>query len=340
MNSEEEKLRLRFEIIRLFEEGLSQRKISETISVPKTTIQNTIAKYCQHSTVMRLYGSGRQKSLSKEDKKVLRENIAENPKISAKKLSDILAEKTNKIVSVSTIQRGLKEDGFLSAVPRKLPLLSQKNIQDRLEKATAWSNWTLKAWDRVLFSDETKINLFSSDGRIRVWRKPKTSHLEHNSISTVKHGGGGTLVWGCMSSNGTGKLVFIDSIMDKVLYKRILVENLNVSADILGLGEGFIFQQDNDPKHTSKYVAQFFEYNDIDVLKWPSQSPDLNPIEHLWDFVKRELRKYDIKNIRELRSKITEIWGNISKEECRKLVYSMPKRIEEVIRAKGKNTTY
>jgi DDE superfamily endonuclease len=203
-----------------------------------------------------------------------------------------------------------------------------------------WSSWTIKKWERVLFSDETKINLYSSDGRIKVWRKPKKALEDGNFVSTVKHGGGGVLLWGSMSSNGVGNLVVIDSIMDKILYKKILVQNLEASVEKLGLGDDFIFQQDNDPKHRAEFVLDFFDENDINLLEWPSQSPDLNPIEHLWDYIKRELRKRDIKSIKKLKEVIMEIWTSIPADFCKRLVYTMPDRIEEVIRAKGKHTNY
>ena len=148
------------------------------------------------------------------------------------------------------------------------------------------------------------------------------------------------MVWGCISSRGVGSLVFIESIMDKYLYKRILSENLLVSKEKLGLNDDFIFQQDNDPKHTSKYVKDFFEKNEIKVLNWPSQSPDLNPIEHLWDYIKREIRKRQPSSVKEMKEKIKEIWNEVPKEFCKKLVDTMPKRIEEVMRSKGKHTSF
>jgi hypothetical protein len=117
-----------------------------------------------------------------------------------------------------------------------------------------------------------------------------------------------------MSSNGVGSLVFIDGIMDICLYKRILAENLMASVKNLGLTEDFLFQQDNDPKHTSKYTRDFFENNEINVLKWSFQSPDLNPLEHLWDHVKREVRKRKPTSIKDLKEKVAEIWKEMSKD--------------------------
>ncbi|KAH8288665.1 hypothetical protein KR054_007468, partial [Drosophila jambulina] len=70
--------------------------------------------------------------------------------------------------------------------------------------------------------------------------------------ATVKHGGGSVLVWGCMSARGVGNLIFIDGIMNAEMYLNILKENLHSSATKMGLErDNFIFQQDNDPKHTA-----------------------------------------------------------------------------------------
>ncbi|KAJ8373429.1 hypothetical protein AAFF_G00265560 [Aldrovandia affinis] len=69
--------------------------------------------------------------------------------------------------------------------------------------------------------------------------------------------------------------------MDGARYRQILEENLLQSARDLGLGRGFIFQQDNDPKHKSKATLEWFKDKTINVLEWPSKIPGLNPIENL-----------------------------------------------------------
>ncbi len=101
-------------------------------------------------------------------------------------------------------------------------------------------------WNHVLWSDETKINLFGSDGVKRVWRQPGEEYKDKCVLPTVKHGGGSVMVWGCMSAAGTGELQFIEGTMNANMYCDILKQRL---------GRRAVFQHDNDPKHTSKMTT-------------------------------------------------------------------------------------
>ena len=103
--------------------------------------------------------------------------------------------------------------------------------------------------NKIIRSDEAKIELFGLNAKRHIWRKPCT-------IPTVKHGGGSIMLWGCFSASGTGRLVRIEGKMNGAKYRENLDENLLQSAQDLRLGQRFAFQKDNNPKHTAKTMQE------------------------------------------------------------------------------------
>lgn len=102
----------------------------------------------------------------------------------------------------------------------------------------------------------------------------------------------------------------------------------------------WVFQQDNDPKHTSRKAKEWFRVKGIEVMEWPAQSPDLNPIENLWGDVKRAVSAAKPTNNRDLWDVVRESWYNIPVERCKVLVDSIPRRCKEVLIRKGSTTKY
>ncbi|ORD95296.1 TCB2 [Hepatospora eriocheir] len=98
--------------------------------------------------------------------------------------------------------------------------------------------------------------------------------------------------------------------------------------------------QDNDPKHTARLVNDWFDENDIDVLEWPPQSSDLNPIEAVWAYIKFKLAKIGKLSKIELREKIQDICYSLLQTLIAKYVKSFHKRVLEVFKVKGNNTKY
>jgi len=132
----------------------------------------------------------------------------------------------------------------------------------------------------------------------------------------------------------------IEGKMNAAKYRDILDENLLHSAQDLRLGRRFTFQQDNDPKHTAKITKEWLHNNSVTVLEWPSQSPDLNPIEHLWRDLKMAVHQRLPSNLTELERICKEEWQRIPKSRCEKLVASFPKRLMAVLDQKGASTKY
>ena len=102
------------------------------------------------------------------------------------------------------------------------------------------------------------------------------------------------------------------------------------------------FQDDNAPVHRAKIVKQWMQNNSVKNIPWPAQSPDLNPIEHLWDVLERKVRKHDPhpKNLTELMIILKEEWNKIEPEVLTNLVESMPRRVQAVIDSHGNPTKY
>ena len=259
------------------------------------------------------------------------------------KSSKAISSEIGNVVSPRTVRRRLLEAGLPGRIARKVPLLKTANLRKRKNFALAHKQWCgpegEKKWRNILWSDETKINLFGNDAERSVRRpKGKEFHIMFTK-KTVKHGGGNVMVWGCFSWYGVGPIHLIDNKMDRYVYKNLL-ETVMLPYAEENMPLLWKFQQDNDPKHSSKLVSGWFRDHKINVLEWPSQSPDLNPIENFWGELKREISKLPCSNKKELWENIQKSWYNIPVETCRKLISSMPRRIEAVLKNNGGYTGY
>ena len=339
MKTKELSKQVRDKVVEKHKSGLGYKRISTSLMIPRSTVRSIIAKWKEHGTTTNLPRQGRPSKLTDRARRALIREATERPKVTLKELQSSTAN-TGVSVHRTTISRTLHRAGLYGRVARKKPLLSIKNKKARFEFAKRHVADSLNVWRKVLWSDETKIELFGHKGKCYVWRQPNTSHHPKNTVPTVKHGGGSIMLWGCFAAAGTGKLVRVEGKMDGAKYRDILEQNLFQSACDLRLGRRFTFQQDNDPKHTAKATLEWFKGKNLNVLEWPSQSPDLNPIENLWFDLKTAVHKHKPSNMEELEKFCHEEWAKIPVARCGKLIETYQKRLAAVIAAKGGSTKY
>ncbi len=223
--------------------------------------------------------------------------------------------------------------GSSSRRPHRVPLLSAKNSTQRLQ---------FRGLPKL---DNRRLGKHCLVWWVRIWRKEHESMDPSCLVSTVQAAGGGLMVWGIFSWHTLGPILPTEHCLNATAYLSIVDDHIHpFMTTVYHLL--MYFQQDTAPCHKAQIISDWFleHDNEFTLLKWPPQSPDLNPIEHLWDVVEREIHIMDVQptlsNLQQLRDDIMSIWTKISEECLQHLVESMPRRIKAVLKAKGGPTRY
>ncbi|KAJ4926540.1 hypothetical protein JOQ06_008713 [Pogonophryne albipinna] len=236
--------------------------------------------------------------------------VSKNPRTTRGDLVNDLQRAGTKVTK-ATISNTLRRQGFKSCSARRVPLLKPVHVQARLKFAREHLDDPEEDWENVIWSDETKIERFGKTKTRRVWRRKNAELHPKNTIPTVKHGGGNIMLWGCFSAKGPGRLIRVKERMNGAMYREILSDNLLPSARALKMKRGWVFQHDNDPKHTARATKEWLRKKHFKVLEWPSQSPDLNPIENLRRELKVRVAQRQPQNITALEEICMEEWAKI-----------------------------
>lgn len=211
----------------------------------------------------------------------------------------------------------------------------------RLQWAQHHAHWNYENWRRCLFTDETRVNLYKSDGRILVWRGQGERYFEENMAAQEAFGGGGVTVWGGVIVDQKTDLFISHQSINGEIYRDRCIRPL-VAPLARNFGDNFILVDDNARPHRARIVNDAIEQLQIMRMEWPSKSPDLNPIEHVWSRLKLKIRSRNnpVQTLEQLVVAIREEWEAIPQNFINSLIESMPRRCLAVITARGGPTRY
>ncbi|KAK3538015.1 hypothetical protein QTP70_027365 [Hemibagrus guttatus] len=328
----------RNKIVDLHQAGKTECAIGKQLGVKKSTVGAIIRKWKTYKTD-NLPRSGAPRKISPRGVKMITRTVSKNPRTTQGDLVNDLQRAGTKVTK-ATISNTLCRQGLKSCSARRVPVLKPVDVRARLKFAREHLDDPEEDWENVIWSDETKIELFGKNSTCRVWRRKNAELHPKNTIPTVKHGGGNIMLWGCFSAKGPGRLIRVKERMNGAIYHEILSKNLLPSARALKMKLGWVFQHDNDPKHTARATKEWLHKKHFKVLEWPSQSPDLNPIENLWRELKIRVAQRQPQNITALEEICMEEWAKLPATVCKNLVATYRKHLTSVIANKGEASKY
>ena len=305
-------------------------------------LRKLVNKVRKTKTVADRRRSGRPRMTAKQEDYSLIRLATRNRQDTLPELSEGLHTLGGPRVSRQTIGRRLKERGLSRRVALRRPLLTQEQRRKRFLWGRKYSKAGIQFWRRIAFSDEKIFEAGKGCPHVKVTRKQGEKY-HPKCIQPIPKRGVKVHVWGLIRWDGVGSLRLVSGNLNAIKYQGEVIFDIDrmCRIDPTHPRRGLIFQQDKAPAHAARTTMNFLAQKGVSLLPWPGNSPDLNPIEHVWSYVARRVRARGLpSNNAQYFEWILQEWENTPVGYIKSLYRSMYSRVQEVLKNKGGSTRY
>ena len=325
-------------VVVLKESGLKMTQIwkrlkEEQISVSRMALYKLWRKYGKTNSIANIPRARPAKKLGREQCVFIDEALADNDELTSRQLRGLLEERWPGIeVSLSTVKRARKELGWIATRPKYCQLIRDANK----EKRVLWCKERLDSNNQFaeVLTDECSLQL-DNHGRLCFRRRKEPRKLKPRAKHPIK-----VHVWGGIYQRGATQIVIFTGTMTATRYCSILEAGLLPFIEAV-FPDHHRFQQDNDPKHCSRFAKEFLIEHGVNWWRTPAESPDLNPIENVWASLKYFLRhQYKPRNMESLIEGIRCFWKSLTPSICQRYIGHLHTVIPIVIAVHGAASGY
>ncbi|GFV35803.1 transposable element Tc1 transposase [Trichonephila clavipes] len=327
---------MRGRIIGKIEEGRKKTDLAREFDIAHSVVSRLWKSYKTTGMCSGRHGRGRVRSTTPAEDRYIVLSAKRNRRTTAQQVANQFLAVSGKEISRKTVARRLRGGGLYARRPVVGVPLTRQHRTARLQWCREYHNWTEQDWACVLFSDESMFSLSSDCRRQLIWRECGTAYRPENIQEKDRYPTCSIIVWAGIMINGCTRLHVVASgnMTGQRYIDEVLLPHLRLFHG--AVGDKFVFMDDNATCHRTLAVHDCLHSEGIQRLVWPARSPDLNPIENVWDALGRQVAGRNYPPTRAL----TEEWDILPQQLLNNVVQSMVRRVECCITLHGGHIPY